>query len=129
MARLNVSVPDELVTLVRDQLPGLNVSGVLQDALRTKLSCSHDDLDCARCGGRLNHWALVDQALGRFYGDILWEVGELVRRSAGATAEGALRVVKRVATDKGVTEAAHRPLPRPARSVRQAHRDELRRSA
>ncbi|MFL6144524.1 MAG: hypothetical protein ACJ72N_22010 [Labedaea sp.] len=118
MARRNVFVPDELEALVRDQLPGLNVSALLQDALRARLACRHDELECARCGHRLDHAGLVDQAVGRFYADVVWEVGELVRRSAGATAEGAARVIKRVAADKGVSEVAHQPLPRPARPRR-----------
>lgn len=117
MARVNVSIPDELVALVRDQLPGLNVSGVLQESLRAKLTCAHRELECKLCGAALDHWRLVDEALGRFYADVLWEVGDLVRRSAGATAEGAVRVVKRVATDKGITEASHQPLPRASRAA------------
>ena len=102
MARMNVSVPDELVALVREQLPGLNVSGVLQEGLRARLGCNHAVLACTRCGGRLDHWHLVDAALGRFYADVLWEIGELVRRMPAATAEGACRVVKRVAADKNI---------------------------
>lgn len=130
MARLNVSVPDELVALVKEQLPGLNVSSVLQDGLRSKIACAHRELECVICGAHLDHFRLIDQALGRFYADIVWEVGELVRRSAGATAEGAVRVIKRVATDKGVTEADHKPLPRPGRKARQARAvRELRKSA
>jgi len=118
MARMNVSVPDELVALVREQLPGLNVSGVLQEGLRARLGCNHAVLACTRCGGRLDHWHLVDAALGRFYADVLWEIGELVRRMPAATAEGACRVVKRVAADKNITEGAHQPVPRPSRARR-----------
>jgi hypothetical protein len=130
MARVNVSIPDELVALVREKLPGLNVSGVLQEGLRAMLKCTHDELVCRRCGAGLNHWRLVDQAVGRFYADVMWEVGELVRRSPAATAEGAARVIKRVAADKNVSEVAHQPLPRRARVTRQTRVvDDLRRSA
>lgn len=110
MARLNVSVPDELVALVKEQLPGLNVSAVLQEG----------PLECVTCRARLDRYALVIEALGKFYSDALWELDPLIRREG--TAEGAARILKQLAANRGVPEADKLPLPRPNRANRQAAR-------
>ena len=59
------------------------------------------------------------QAVGDFYRDVLWALGELAQ--AGGTAEGAAVVVRRVAREYGVQEAERVPLPRLTR----AERDDL----
>jgi post-segregation antitoxin (ccd killing protein) len=119
VARVNLSLPDELAREVAERLPGLNVSAVLQDALRARLRCDHRELACASCSEPIDRHALEDRAVDRFYADALWELDELVRR--GGTAEGAARVVQRVAASHGATR---RPLPRPTRAER--HRNKVR---
>jgi post-segregation antitoxin (ccd killing protein) len=118
MARVTLSVPDELLDLVRQSLPHLNISGALQEALRGRLSCSHKRLACAECAAPLEARELVDEALSRFYGDALWNLDELVR--TGGTAEGSARVLKNVAERHGVTRAINTPLPRATRANREA---------
>ncbi|MGH9042655.1 MAG: hypothetical protein ACRDZ3_20765 [Acidimicrobiia bacterium] len=66
MARVNLSLPDELAELVHHELPDLNVSRVLQDALRALLRCDHRDLVCAQCSAPLPRRLVIDQALSAF---------------------------------------------------------------
>jgi hypothetical protein len=120
MARMTVTMTDDLYRRVRAELPGLNVSGALQEVLRAKLACDHADLACRACGGRLEAHALVLAGLARFYGDCLDALEDPVAH--GATAEGAARVLKSVA-DRHHIEA-RRPLPRPTRAERNAVRDQ-----
>lgn len=121
MARMTVTMTDDLLRRVRAELPGLNVSGALQELLRAKLACDHVDLACRACGAALAAHALVLAGLARFYGDCLDALEEPVAH--GATAEGAARVIKMVA-DRHHLEAK-RPLPRPTRAERQAVRDQV----
>lgn len=117
MARVNLSVPDELLEALRRDRPGVNLSAVLQEALRGVFGCEHEVLACARCAAPIEAQALVDDALSRFYGDAIWSLDELVRR--GGTAEGAARVLKRVGQRHGVSRARCTPLPRPTRANRE----------
>lgn len=119
MARVNLSVPDDLLERVRNACPGLNLSEVLRDALGPRLRCRHERLGCATCRAELERVELVDQALGVFYGAVMEELANLVRSELG-TAEGAARVVKRVAERFGVSEAQYVALPRPTRRERHA---------
>lgn len=126
MARVTLSLPDELLDLIRESLPQLNISATLQDALRARLSCSHKVLACASCAASMEATEVIDEALSRFYGDALWDLGELVR--TGGTVEGSARVLKSVAERHGVTKAIDTPLPRATRANRQAWiRDQRRR--
>jgi hypothetical protein len=118
MARVTLSVPDELLELVRQSIPNLNISAALQDALRARLSCSHKVLACRSCAASMEARDVIDEALSRFYGDALWDLGELVR--TGGTVEGSARVLKSVAERHGVTRAIDTPLPRATRANRQA---------
>lgn len=119
--RINVTLPDELAALVRDRLPGLNVSGVLQAALRELVECPHDRLGCVTCGATITREQLVDAALSAFYREVMWQLAEPVGRCA--TAEGAARVVASVAESWAVSATSSTPLPRPTRSQREfAHR-------
>jgi hypothetical protein len=58
------------------------------------------------------------EALERFYLDVLWELGEFIRRPK-ATAVGAAVVVKRVAKAHGIKVADRFPLPRLTREERE----------
>lgn len=121
--RLNVHVPDELAALVKSQLPGLNVSALLQDALRARLDCDHHALACATCGTEISRREIVDAALSHFYGEIMWQLIGPVSRCA--TAEGAGRVVKSIAEGLGVTAVKTMPVPRATRSQRARHQAEI----
>lgn len=116
MARINVTLPDELAEIVRREMPGLNVSGVLQDALRERVDCDHRGLSCTCCGANVEHQALVDVALSRFYQEVMWQLREPVSRCA--TAEGAARVVQDIARSWQVSVVERTPLPRPTKSQR-----------
>ena len=116
--RLNVTVPDRLIERVRDDLPDVNVSGVLQAALRTLLECDHDHLTCAGCGGDVDRSTVATEALGQFWSELLGEWEPLVDRHG--TAVGAATVAKSVAVRHGVPRADRMPLPRPSRAMREA---------
>ena len=116
--RLNVYVPDDLGEAVREALPDLNVSGVLQDALRSLLDCRHERLACADCGEQVDPDDLAGRALDAFWRELLWAWQPLVDR--GGTAEGAARVARDVAVRMAVPDAAVRPLPRAPRHSMQA---------
>lgn len=112
--RINVTVPEALIERARDQLPDLNVSGVLQDALRRLLECEHERAVCADCGEPVELTAAAGEALEMFWRELLYAWGPLVDR--GGTAEGAARVAKVVAVELGVPSAETRALPRPPRA-------------
>jgi hypothetical protein len=115
---INCSVPRELLDEIRERLPGLNISRLLQDALRDELECAHDEYICSGCGKRATRTAIVGPALAVFYSDLMWELGILVRRSG--TAEGAARLAKELAGRHQVPDAHRVPLPRPTRMERDA---------
>lgn len=114
--RINVHLPDGLAADVKEQLPDLNVSGLLQEALRSLLDCDHDSVVCADCGEPVDAVAVAGEAMGEFYAALLWAWEDLVDR--GGTAEGAARVAKDVAVRMGVPRAETRALPRPTRAAR-----------
>ena len=116
--RLNVTVPDRLIERVRDDLPGVNVSGVLQSALRELLECDHERLSCSQCEASLSRSELSTTALDRLYRELMAAWEPLVDRQG--TAEGAARVAKHVAQEAGVPRADRIPLPRPSRAMREA---------
>ena len=125
MARITVTLPDEMIELVRREMPGLNVSGVLRDALSSLVECPHDGLVCACCGATSERRALADVALSQFYREVMWQLRDPVGRCA--TAEGAARVVQQVARSWEVPEVDRTPLPRPTKSQRaRAHMEILR---
>lgn len=116
--RLNVYVPDDLGEQVREALPDLNVSALLQTALRDLLECEHERLACRDCGEAFEVAEVVGEALGRFWRELLWAWEPLVDRAG--TAEGAARIGKAVAMQMGAHGAEQVPLPRPARAMRRA---------
>jgi hypothetical protein len=61
--------------------------------------------------------AHFQEAVGKFYRDVLWALGEHAR--TGGTAQGAAAVVRRVAREYGVREADSTPLPRLTRAERE----------
>jgi hypothetical protein len=120
VARVNVWMPDELLAKMRAELPGVNVSKVLQDGMRALIGCRHPGLVCAECAQALDLAAIVDEAKSAFYSQLRWELEDLVLN--GGTAEGAARVAKGVAMAHQISAAAL-PLPRPGRTQRRRQRD------
>lgn len=116
MPRVNVWLPQALFDLVRAQLPEVNVSQLLQEALRGALACQHEQLACAQCAQPIDRWAMVDERMNGFFSDAMWALIPLVDR--GATAEGAARVLKDVAQRWRIPAANRVPLPRPSRAAR-----------
>jgi hypothetical protein len=116
MPRVNVWIPDELHRTVKRRLPRLNLSAVVQGALAAQLECAHEKLSCSSCSTAVDHRQLIDAALGRFYSDALWDIGNLGR--IGGTAEGAARVLKEVAGRHRISLASRLPLPRRTRAER-----------
>lgn len=122
MARISVSLPDEMVELVRREMPGLNVSGVLLEALAERVGCEHRDLECSCCGAAVVRRDVELVVLGRFYQEAIWQLETPIRRCA--TAEGAARVLRDVAGSWEVPTVESTPLPRPTRANREhAHRE------
>jgi len=121
--RINVTIPDALAVLVRERMPGLNVSGVLQAALAELVECSHHVLACTCCGARVEQRALADVVLSRFYAELVWRLQEPVSKCV--TAEGAARVMQDVARSWEVSSVETSPLPRPTRSQRARAHAEL----
>lgn len=111
--RVNVYLPDDLGEQVKAALPDVNVSAVLQDALRRLLDCDHERLTCADCGEVVDASAVAGAAMDALWRELLWAWQPLVDK--GGTAEGAARVGKDVAVRLGVPGAERRPLPRPPR--------------
>lgn len=116
--RLNVSVPDQLVEQVREELPDLNVSAVLQRALRELIECEHERYLCADCGEDVEPDDIAREAMGLLWAELVHAWQPLVDR--GGTAEGAARVGKEVAVRMGAAGAERRALPRPPRHHREA---------
>lgn len=116
--RINAYVPDELAKRVKEELPDLNVSAVLQQALRERLACEHERYVCADCGEDVDAEDVAREAMGLLWAELLWAWQPLVDR--GGTAEGAARVGKEVAVRMGAARAETRSLPRPPREKRRA---------
>lgn len=114
--RLNVHVPDELRAMVKEQLPDLNVSALLQDALRGLLDCGHERFCCAACGEGVDASVVAGDALAGFWSELVWAWEPLVDKHG--TAVGAAQVAKGVAVAMGVPNAERVPLPRPPRMRR-----------
>ena len=113
--RVNVFIPDELARTVRAELPGLNVSKLVQAAMAAAIGCTHDKLACELCGRLVDRSDVAHGVLDAFYRDALDHLEQLISRCG--TAEGAARILKDLATSRGV--GAFRPLPRPTRAERQ----------
>ena len=116
--RVNCHVPDELAERVKDELPDLNVSQVLQQALRQMLGCEHERYVCAACGEDVDAVDVAREAMGLLWAELLWAWQPLVDR--GGTAVGAAQVGKDVAVRMGAARAESRPLPRPPRLDRRS---------
>lgn len=113
--RVNVYLPDDLGERVKDELPDLNISAVVQQTLRNLLECEHERYVCADCGEDVDAVDVAREAMGLLWAELLWAWQPLVDR--GGTAEGAARVGKEVAVRMGAARAETRPLPRPPRSA------------
>lgn len=115
MARVNVTIPDDLAALVRDQLPGLNISGVLAQALSARLDCKHHELECSCCRLSIDRQDVMAASIAGFISDAMFELAPLVDRVG--TAEGAARILRNVAIRWGVGDDGT-PLPRPSTDSR-----------
>jgi len=127
MARINVTLPDALATIVRERMPGLNVSGVLQHALQSLIECRHDALGCPTCGATVKRSALADVAVVGFYRELIFALHTPISRCE--TAEGAARVMRAVAQDHGVDVDRVAPLPRATKGQRARAAAELRKQS
>lgn len=99
---------------VRSDMPDLNVSAVLQQALRNLLECEHERMVCADCGDPVDVVDIARESMGLLWAELVHEWQPLVDR--GGTAEGAARVGKEVAVRMGAAGAERRALPRPPRA-------------
>jgi hypothetical protein len=116
VARLNVYVPDELEAAMREQLPGLNVSAVLREALHGLLRCDHAVVRCCGCSADLRRSALEIAAVAGFWRELAPELERLAW--AQGTATGAAAVVWRAAGARGVAVGSP---PRPNRADRETN--------
>lgn len=113
-------MPAELFEAFREVFPDANLSGLLQEAMRARLGCDHEEVACARCGESIDRRAVELDALGKFYREALWQIGDLSRK--GGTAEGAQRVFKDVGERFQIPDASRLPLTRPTRRQRTANK-------
>ncbi len=118
--RTNVSVPAGLFEAFREAFPDANLSALLHEAMRARLGCDHQEVACARCGQSIDQRAVELEALGSFYREALWQMGDLVRK--GGTAEGAQRIFKDVGERFQIPDAPRLPLTRPTRRQRVANK-------
>ena len=116
--RVNVYLPDDLGEKVRSELPDVNVSAVVQEALRHMLDCEHERLTCDGCGEVVDRSTVAGAAMADLWRDLLWAWEPLVDRHG--TAEGAARVARDVAVRHRVPRADRIPQPRPSRAMREA---------
>lgn len=121
MARVTLYLPDELAARIRHELPGLNISRALREALVERLACRHDELACPTCAAVMVRAELVDDALCAFYAQAWAQLGELAARAG--TAEGAVAILRRVAEDFGLSKVARFPLVRSTVRARRAAQD------
>jgi len=112
MPRVTVWVPDELHARARSECPDLNWSATMQFGIAAALDCEHHSLVCRRCASGVDVEATVGEAVSSFLFELLQELTPLVWRTG--TAEGACRVIKRLAVDRGLPCAGQLPQPRPA---------------
>jgi hypothetical protein len=115
MARISVYLPDELVELVREQLPDVNVSRLVQEALSGRLACSHERVTCVRCTAAFDRTELDRIALAAFWLEVEAAVEPIVFMVG--TAEGAAAAAWGVARAQGLTVGTN---PRPTRAEREA---------
>lgn len=115
MARINLTLPDELHDQALRDHPGLNFSEVLREGLWARLSCDHAELYCRTCHSPISPAAVAEDQLRLFWLDELDELERAV--VADFTAEGTARVLKRVAVRHHLEPG---PMPRRTRAEREA---------
>jgi hypothetical protein len=116
LPRVNVWIPEGLYEQVRERLPGVNVSRVVQEALAARLVCGHERLVCSDCGSAQHRVRLAEEALAGFYEEVWYELASLARRDG--TAVGAVAVVKRLGERAGIRQARLLGAARPSRAER-----------
>lgn len=121
MPRKSVYVPEELWSRVEEELSGVNVSALLQEALRAALECSHDELTCLGCATSLTRADVAHERTEALYRDLMGKLEDLVR--SGGTATGAAKVLRDVGRAHQVEAADILPLPRPSRAEAAAARE------
>jgi hypothetical protein len=120
VARLNVSVPDELIELAKQRHPSMNVSRVLQEGLRRAVGCEHEHLACVECGDELGLDELRGPILEPFFVEAMRALADLLYD--GGTLEGYARVLRRIGREHHVDRAMTFPLPVLSRSQREHRR-------
>jgi hypothetical protein len=91
----------ECAATLNAELPKLNVSRVLRDALLARLACRHEGaLTCAGCGVSVEPAVLRLETRRSLYDEIYRRLAELVPH--GGSVQGAARVVNNVAERFGV---------------------------
>lgn len=115
MARVNLTLPDELHDQALRDLPALNWSEVLRQGLFDRIGCEHHALYCRDCRSPVSAAAVAKGQLRLFWLDELDELERAV--VADFTAEGTARVLRRVAARHHVDPG---PTPRRTRAEREA---------
>lgn len=93
MSRRTVYLPPELDAALAERLPNVNVSMVLQAALRGLLGCAHESLCCATCSTAVSPAALATAARDEFAHALYRRLELPARRAERLTAEGAVRIL------------------------------------
>jgi hypothetical protein len=118
-ARVNLTVPEELLVQFRQQAPGACLSQILRESLVQRLDCDHGYLQCEGCSKTFSFQQMAGAGAAKFLGELLWKFTELVDR--GGSAEGAARVAKDLGVRMQIPGAEGMSLPRPSRSARTAN--------
>ena len=109
MARINLTLPDELHDQALREHPGLNFSEVFREGLYARIGCDHTELYCAGCHSPVSAAAVAKNQLRLFWLD---ERDELERAVvSNFTAEGTARVLKRVAERHHLEPGPEREAP------------------
>lgn len=121
-ARLNVTVPAELLDTVRATSPGLNLSEVMTKALSGRVECLHSSgATCNACGAFVSLLAWGDARVAKFWDDLYWEVlYDAVHRDLTPT--GIALMAKHVASRHRIPGAAGYAVPREPKARTQARR-------
>lgn len=110
MTAVSVWIPNELAATVKAQLPRVNVSRTLQEALQRLLGCEHHELVCGACSTAIPRVDVVAPPLAAFYADVMGVISVLSRRP-GMTVEGVARAIREIGRNHGVAAADVTPLP------------------
>jgi cysteine synthase len=115
MSRVNVWVPDVLLARLRETLPGVSMSELVQAAVTGVLSCAHTSaVACAQCGAHVEIEAIRAEARAEMWRTIESRVRLLV--GTHGTIVGAHKVIRDEGVRAGVVAAARTPEARRSRA-------------